>query len=399
MSREWELKSIDEIAQISRGRSKHRPRNDPSLYGGSYPFVQTADIHASDLYIKSFSKTYSDLGLAQSKLWQPGVLCITNAGENTGDCAILDIEACFPDSIIAVTPDPLKSDIFFLKYSVDRIKHQLRSVTKGATQDNLSVSKLVSFKFPVPSLSTQKKIGSVLRTYGDLIENNRRRIQLLEESARLLYREWFVHLRFPGHEHVKIIDGVPEGWERKSIIDVAVVNQKSLSKSFQGEIQYIDIASVTTGLINEITSYRFEDAPSRARRIVNHGDIIWSCVRPNRQSHAIIWNPSEALIVSTGFAVITPITIPTSYIYQAVTTAEFVGYLSNNARGAAYPAVTASDFEKAEILIPTNYLVEAFNSIVETNIHQIYALQQQNQKLQQARDLLLPRLMNGEITL
>jgi type I restriction enzyme S subunit len=220
MTESWNLKSIDEIAEIGRGRSRHRPRNAPELYGGVYPFVQTADIHASDLYINTFSKTYNEAGLAQSKLWDSGVICITNAGENTGDCAILGIQACVPDSIITVIPDPEETDPVFLKYAIDQLKSQLRAVTKGATQDNLSIAKLTAFKFQVPSVATQKQIGHILRCYGDLIENNRRRIQLLERSLHLLYKEWFVHLRFPSHEHSKIVDGIPEGWRKCQISEL-----------------------------------------------------------------------------------------------------------------------------------------------------------------------------------
>ena len=103
-------------------------------------------------------------------------------------------------------------------------------------------------------------------------------------------------------------------------------------KNYQGEIEYIDISAVSPGIINETTFYSFADAPARARRIVQHGDIIWSCVRPIRRSHAIIWGPPENLIASTGFAVLTPVDLPTSFLYQAVTKNEFVGYLANNAK-------------------------------------------------------------------
>jgi type I restriction enzyme S subunit len=249
----------------------------------------------------------------------------------------------------------------------------------------------------VPSKREQNHIASLLSAYDDLIENNRRRIQLLEQSARLLYKEWFVRLRFPGHERVKIKNGVPEGWQIVALGDVAEINKASLGKNYQGEIEYIDISAVTPGMINKTTCYKFSDAPSRARRIVSHGDIIWSCVRPNRRSHAVVWNPAANLIASTGFAVLTPIALPTTYLYQAVTTDEFVGYLSNNARGAAYPAVTSSDFEIANILLPKRNILGQFNIVAESILEEIQVLRQQSIKLAQARDILLPRLMNGEI--
>jgi type I restriction enzyme, S subunit len=393
----WPLKTIDELGLVGRGRSRHRPRDAEHLYGGLYPFIQTSDVKHSNLYITEYSQTYSDAGLAQSKLWKAGTLCITIAA-NIADTAILGIDACFPDSVIGFIPEPEKADARFIKYLFDALlQRRFQRFTQGVAQDNLSQEKLLSLKFPTPELRTQKRIADILSVYDDLIENNRRRIQLLEHSARLLYKEWFVRLRFPGYAHVKIKDGVPEGWQVVVLGDVAKINNASLGKNYQGEIEYIDISAVTTGMINETSCYQFSDVPSRARRILKHGDIIWSCVRPNRRSHAVIWNPPVNLIASTGFAVLTPATLPTTYLYQVVTTEEFVGYLSNNARGAAYPAVTSSDFESAQIMLPKENILDQFNNIVEPMLEQIQALRQQSIKLAEARDLLLPRLMNGEI--
>ncbi len=288
----------------------------------------------------------------------------------------------------------------FLAYIL-RSPHYRKTIiglSSGTAIINISQDSLSSLLVDLPPPQIQNKIASILSTYDDLIENNRHRIRLMEQSARLLYREWFVHLRFPGHEHVRIIAGVPKGWRCEKLQEVADINAISLNNGFQGKIEYIDISSVTTGQINETTFYEFENAPGRARRVVRHGDIIWSCVRPNRESHAIIWHPHKNLIASTGFAVISPIEIPTSYIYQAITTKDFVGYLSNNARGVAYPAVTGKDFGSADILIPTHSLLEQFDEIVKPTMEQINVLKIQNNKLKEARDLLLPRLMNGEIT-
>lgn len=213
----WSAKSLDELGTVSRGRSRHRPRDAAHLYGGPYPFVQTGDVKRAGLYLTEYSQTYSDEGLAQSKLWPSGTLCITIAA-NIADTSILAIDACFPDSVIGFIPDPKKSDARFIKYLFDAVlKLQYRQVSQGAAQDNLSQGKLLALKFSVPDdVNEQIRIADFIATYDDLIENNRRRIQLLEESARLLYQEWFVRLRFPGHEQAKIIDGVPEGWTNYS---------------------------------------------------------------------------------------------------------------------------------------------------------------------------------------
>lgn len=254
-------------------------------------------------------------------------------------------------------------------------------------------------KLRIPPLPTQKKIAQILSAYDDLIENNLKRIKLLEEMAQMTYEEWFVRLKFPGYKNVAIDaeTGLPLGWRKVKLGEVSKINQLSLKKGFSGDIKYIDIASVETNKINSKTSYSYAAAPSRAKRIVKHKDIIWSCVRPNRKSHAIIWNPEENLIVSTGFCVISPENIQVSYLYQFVTRNEYVSYLSNIASGAAYPAVKPSDFEDSEIILPSMNILKKFDENTGRNMEIIWNLQTQNQHLKEARDILLPRLMTGRI--
>jgi len=115
-----------------------------------------------------------------------GVLCIVNAGVNTGDSSILGIQACFPDSVISFSANPKRCDVRFIKYFLDSIKSGIRSITMGATQDNLSVSKLLTIKVPAYPVETQRKIAGILSAYDDLIENNRRRIAILERMAEEL---------------------------------------------------------------------------------------------------------------------------------------------------------------------------------------------------------------------
>jgi type I restriction enzyme S subunit len=178
---------------------------------------------AADPYITTNSQTYSEFGLRQSKLWPPNTLCITIAGANTAKTAILKFEACFPDSIVGFIPDGAKSDLHFVKYSLDLMKARIRAVTLGATQDNLSLDKLLSFPILMPPPSIQRKIAAILSAYDDLIENNLWRIKILEEMAQLLYREWLAKFRFPGHEKVRMVDSplgrIPDNWETSKLGD------------------------------------------------------------------------------------------------------------------------------------------------------------------------------------
>jgi len=213
----WLPKRLDQLGSVSRGRSRHRPRDAAHLYGGLHPFIQTGDVKHAGLYITDYTQTYSDAGLAQSKLWPAGTLCITIAA-NIADTAILGIDACFPDSVIGFKADPHQTDARFVKYLFDAtIKRRAQQFSQGATQDNLSQEKLLSLDFNVPRVDEQIRIADILSTYDDLIEYNRRRMALLEESARLLYSEWFVRLRFPGYEHTCIVDGMPKGWEKVKV--------------------------------------------------------------------------------------------------------------------------------------------------------------------------------------
>src|SRR6266852_2015711 len=300
----WIPRKLNELGFVGRGRSRNRPRNDPTLYGGPYPFIQTADIIASEIRITKYSKTYSEKGLAQKRLLDENKLCMTIAGENTAETAILSFRACFPDSIVGFIADPDKVDVRFIKYYLDTIKHQLKNISKGATQDNLSLDKLLSFVILTPLLDTQRKIAVILSAYDDLIENNTRRIAILEEMAQSLYREWFVHFRFPGHEKKRLVESalgiIPEGWEMVRLGDIAEVNRSSIKKGNEpAEIEYVDITSVSTGQIDQMETIAFTNAPGRARRIVKHEDIIWSTVRPNRRSYSIVLNPPMNMIVST----------------------------------------------------------------------------------------------------
>ena len=205
----WRTARLDELGTVARGRSRHRPRNAPHLYGGIHPFVQTGDIKAAGLRLYDYEQTYSDAGLEQSRLWPAGTLCITIAA-NIGDTAILGVPACFPDSIVGFTAFENIADPIFIKYLLDVAKQRFTAISRGATQDNLSLDKLLSQLFSIPPLDDQRRISSILGAYDDLIEVNRRRVALLENMARGLFEEWFVRFRFPRHEAVAMVDA-PEG--------------------------------------------------------------------------------------------------------------------------------------------------------------------------------------------
>lgn len=278
----------------------------------------------------------------------------------------------------------------------------LERLDAGSSNPSLNRNHIHTIPVLWPSLPIQRRIAGILSAYDDLIENSQRRIKILEEMARRLYREWFVHFRFPGHEDCRLVDSplgeIPEGWEVKSLSDVADVNRLTVNaRNPPDRLHYIDIASVSPGRIDGVTDYLFSEAPGRARRIVSHGDILWSCVRPNRRSHALVLNPEADTIASTGFAVLSAKTAPFTFLYQVVTTDEFVAYLTNNATGAAYPAVTAPVFEGAKLLYPEPDLLQRFGDMTLPIAEAVHVIQSQIASLRRTRDLLLPRLLSGQI--
>jgi type I restriction enzyme S subunit len=318
-----------------------------------------------------------------------------------GRCTFSEEENIFlGQRLFHYRPNPELLDWNYLAYVLQspEVQGYLHGRSFGATVAHVKVADAENLEIPCPPIDVQRKLGNVLANYDDLIATNQRRITLLEDTARRLYREWFVQLRFPGHASVPVQDGVPQGWEMQALSTIANVNAHSIgAKDKPDSILYIDISSVTPGLIGAVTPYVFADAPGRAKRRVAHGDVIWSCVRPNRRSYALVWQPDEKLVASTGFAVLSASTVPFSYLYFTTTTNDFVDYLEQNATGATYPAVTSKIFENAEILIPDQKTLAAFDSFVLPMLEQMETLKVQNQQLARTRDLLLPQLMSGQI--
>lgn len=269
----------------------------------------------------------------------------------------------------------------------------------GATQIHIRHVDVMAAPVRLPPMPIQRRIASILGAYDDLIAVNRRRIAVLEEVARRVFEEWFVHFRYPGSEEVHVAEGqLPKDWKQSRVANVAIVNGDSLKPaSAPQRIGYVDIASVAPGTIEKVEWMAFEAAPGRARRRVKDGSVIWSMVRPNRRSFALVLDPEPDTIVSTGFAVLDAHGIPFSYLYQWVTTDKFVKFLTANATGAAYPAVTSTVFERASIVVPPRDLLQRFERIVQPLLRQAAGLRRTNAKLTASRDLILPRLVSGDL--
>lgn len=174
----WKQKTLSEIATtFGRGKSRHRPRNEPTLYGGPYPFIQTGDIRNSGHFITEFSQTYSEAGLAQSKLWPAGTICITIAA-NIAETGILAFDACFPDSVIGVIANPNEADVDYIEYLLQSFKARIQSLGKGSAQANINMGTFENERFPFPEVIEQKQIVARL----DVIAEETQRLESLYQQ-------------------------------------------------------------------------------------------------------------------------------------------------------------------------------------------------------------------------
>lgn len=168
--RSWELMTLKEAARdFGRGKSKHRPRNDPNLYGGDYPFIQTGDVRNSDHLITQYSQTYSEAGLAQSKLWPRGTICITIAA-NIAETGILDFDACFPDSVIGMVVDPARTSNSYVEYLLQSLKAVLQAKGKGSAQANINLATFENERFPFPPKAVQLDIVARLGALSEQVQ-------------------------------------------------------------------------------------------------------------------------------------------------------------------------------------------------------------------------------------
>ncbi len=279
------------------------------------------------------------------------------------------------------TIDPNVLNIRFLFYSLKPALSHFQSVSIGAATQYLTKGILDNFKISLPPLGEQQRIVSILSAYDDLIENNRRRIQLLEQAARLLYKEWFVHLRFPGHEHTKIHNGIPEGWEKKQVKDVIgkVARPKKIQKADylkSGDIPCVDQSREFIGGYTDDEEATIDIGKpvivfGDHTRVLKYISFPFACGADGTQ-----------LIVSNDE------TMSQEYFFFALDAIDLSNY---------FYARHFKFMKDQYILRPSNMLLPQFTDVVRPIMKQIDTLRSNSERLTKARDLILPKLMNGEI--
>ena len=282
-------------------------------------------------------------------------------------------------------------------------QHYIQMRGKGAAnQMRIAISAIKEYECDIPDLTTQNQIGDSLFSYDLLIENNQKQIKLLEESAQRLYKEWFVDFRFPGYETTSIVDGVPEGWTRCSILDNDIfVFTKSKVAPFEGWKVYYATADVTgTEISGDGEWITFQNKPSRAA-IQPINESVWFARMSNSYKILCCYGESsylsETAIISSGFAGFTAFKGCYCFVYATIASKRFNEEKNRYATGATQVSLTNEGLKKIQVVLPTKDVAEEYSRIVEPYIEKAEQLKRSIKLLRQARDRLLPKLMSGEI--
>lgn len=300
---------------------------------------------------------------------------------------------CSNDVLVFRANDNIDSTFLYYVLSDDSFFDHMMSSANGTKMPRGNRKLIPSFEIPLPPLSTQHRIASILSRYDSLIENYQKQIKLLEEAAQRLYKEWFIDLRFPGHENTNIIDGVPEGWERKSIGEIGeYLNGFAFKPSDWQELgkPIIKIKEMSNGVTNETPRNSGERVPEKY--LIKAGDLLFSW---SATLMVIIWSGEEGWLNQHLFKV-TPVKgIDREFLLQSIsnTIVEF----QNLTTGSTMKHIQRNKLDQVFVNVPNAEIMKRYSDISEKTRSNILSLQSQLRLLTEARDRLLPKLMNGEI--
>lgn len=323
-----------------------------------------------------------------------------------GKCSILKdpLEpTTFESSIIRVRLDKTKVEPLYLFYffASPEGRGKIRSIVTGTNVKGIRLTVLGTLSVTLPDLVAQRRIASILSAYDDLVENNVRRIKLLEQSARLLYDEWFARLRFPGHEHTRIVKGVPEGWETFNVPDLIEINPRTVPP--EGEILYVPMASLS----ERSMTVSFKEMEKRAKPTgakFRNGDILFPritpCLENGKTAFVNFLAEGEIACGSTEFIVLRGKKVTPEFVYSLARTYEFRENAIKSMIGSSgRQRVQETCFGEFRVILPPRLLLDQFEEITSSIFKMIAKLHFELEKLKQARNILLPKLMSQEIEL
>ncbi len=305
--------------------------------------------------------------------------------------------------IIDLDEEKMDKHFLFYLFNTANVREQIKASATGSTVRHTAPDRIYSVKIELPPLSTQRKIAYVLSVYDDLIGNNVRRIGILEEMAQRIYREWFVHFRFPGHEKVGMVESelgpIPEGWEVRKASDALLINPRTKVPR-EGEKPFVPMGSLSNNsmLISDI-ELRSGNSGSKFK----NGDTLFARITPsleNGKTGYVQFLPSEdyAAFGSTEFIVLRSRTLCSEYVYLLSRSNEFRDNAIKSMTGASgRQRVQERCFDNFLLAHPDPKTLEEFSSVVFPFFQNVDVLAKKNANLRQTRDLLLPKLISGEV--
>ena len=398
----WQHKPLEEVADFCLGKMLDQKKNRGELR----PYLANVNVRwgtfdLNDLREMRFEASEDDrYGLKYGDI----VMC---EGGELGRCAIWKDERpgmMVQKALHRIRPhEGLDHRFLYYTFLSKGRTGELGGLFTGATIKHLPREKLAKAPIPIPPLRTQERIAEHLSNYDDLIENNRKRIALLEEVARLLYREWFIHLRFPGHEHVTMVDGVPEGWVRRSLGEVADCRLGKMldQNKNKGELMpYLANVNVRWGAIDldNLREMRFEDNELDTVGL-KYGDIVMC--EGGEPGRCALWKDQlpGMMLQKAIHRIRAHPEVSYLFLYYCLRHKGQSGQLAPLFTGATIKHLPREKVVIVQVDIPPVPLMTLFAEQVDSLEKQITVLEGANRRASQARDLLLPRLMSGEIAL
>ena len=395
--------TLDEVCElIVDCEHKTAPKQD-----AGYPSIRTPNIGRGYFILENVNRvsreTYEKW--TQRAVPQYGDLIIAREAP-VGNVAMIPkgLEVCLGQRTVLIRPDQTKTDSRFLTYLLlgDEVQGSIHSQTNGATVAHLNMRDIRSLELPfLPDLPTQRKIAGILSAYDDLIENNLRRIKILEEMAQSLYREWFVHFRFPGHESARFIDSelglIPKGWAVVPMGDFVQFRSgfafKSSKFTEEGEHRLVTIKNVQDGVFNPVSDSRMDELPEKLPSycILKDGDILLSLTGNVGRVCLVYAGP---FLLNQRIAKLSPVSsFDWMLAYCVFRSPEMRNALEMLSNGVAQQNLSPVQASKMNFTQPPEILRERFASIAEPIGCQIIQLYNANQNLRRTRDLLLPKLL------
>ena len=415
LNRNWTTYKLAELGEFSRGKSKHRPRDDKRLFeNGKYPLIQTGDISNSNLYVKKHSQMYSDFGLSQSKLWPKGTLCITIAA-NIAEVAILAYPMCFPDSIVGFNADSTKTSNEFMYYVFKFIQQHIQKMASGSIQDNINIDYLLSLEFKIPTLKEQEAILHSLLTFDNKIENNTLVNDNLSLQIKAIFDYWFNQFDFPNPEYKPyrsssgkmiwnkdLCKEIPETWKVVPIKNVAsLLSGYSFSSNIyedSGTYRLLTIKNVQDDGINMQVDNFINDVPNNVpdycRLKVN--DILLS-LTGNVGRIGIVYKTD--CLLNQRVALIKPVDNRIWPFIYALFKSDYIRKkMETIANGSSQKNLSSIETENIFFAYDKE-TVERFSDKVKPFLKLIVENQVEKSALTELRNWLLPMLMNGQATI